>query len=207
MTNETFPPLRPAYSLARSRRLLVHHPARGADRKSMRQLSRRTGVSRIAIAVVLGVTIVAAGAGCGGSDDNRDEVRQLREELEALKDDATARELARLRGRITSQRRQIATLKRRLASRGGGSSGSSQPSASSGSASSGSTSCGEGLSVNSATSCSFARNVRDAYRNSGGAPEIDVYSPVTKRTYTMRCSGGGVTTVCTGGNNAVVYIR
>jgi hypothetical protein len=78
---------------------------------------------------------------------------------------------------------------------GGGSSGAT-----------GRTDCGNGLSVNSVTTCPFARNVRDAFESSGGASVIDVYSPVTKRTYTMRCSSG-IPTTCTGGNGAAVYIR
>ena len=68
------------------------------------------------------------------------------------------------------------------------------------------TSCGDGLSVNSVTTCPFARNVRDAYEGSGGDSRIEVYSPVTSRTYTMSCTGG-VPTVCRGGSGAVVYIR
>ncbi|WP_372790798.1 hypothetical protein [Paraconexibacter sp.] len=80
-----------------------------------------------------------------------------------------------------------------------GSSGGSSPTT-------GTTSCGDGLSVNSVTSCPFARNVRDAYEASGGSSVIDVYSPVTKLTYTLTCSGG-VPVVCRGGDGAVVYIR
>ncbi len=66
--------------------------------------------------------------------------------------------------------------------------------------------CGSGISVNSVTTCPFARNVASEYRRSGGASVIEVYSPVTKITYTMSCSDG-VPTVCRGGNSAVVYIR
>lgn len=66
--------------------------------------------------------------------------------------------------------------------------------------------CGDGLSVNSVTSCPFARAVRDAYEGSGGASVIEVFSPVTHQSYTMRCSGG-VPTICSGGNGAVVTIR
>jgi serine/threonine-protein kinase len=68
------------------------------------------------------------------------------------------------------------------------------------------TSCGDGLSVNRATSCSFARNVRDAYQNGGGASVVRAFSPVTGKIYSMTCSSG-LPTVCTGGNNAVVTIR
>lgn len=67
------------------------------------------------------------------------------------------------------------------------------------------TSCGAGLSVNNVTSCPFARRVRRAFE-ADGASTIRVYSPVTKTAYTMMCQSG-VTTVCRGGNNAVVYIR
>jgi hypothetical protein len=70
----------------------------------------------------------------------------------------------------------------------------------------GPSSCGGGISVNASTTCPFAQNVAEEYRSSGGASSIEVYSPVTKQTYTMSCSGG-VPTVCRGGNNAVVYIR
>ena len=84
------------------------------------------------------------------------------------------------------------------ASKGSGSSGGGSNKASS--------SCGDGISVNSVTSCPFARNVADVYRSSGGASVIDVYSPVTGTTYTMSCTSG-IPTVCSGGNGAVVYIR
>lgn len=67
-------------------------------------------------------------------------------------------------------------------------------------------SCGDGLSVNSATSCPFARAVRDAYESSGGDSVLEVFSPVTQRSYTMTCSGQ-VPTVCRGGNGAIVTIR
>lgn len=94
----------------------------------------------------------------------------------------------------------------RSSSSSGSSSGSSSSGGSGSSASSGSTSCGDGLSVNSVTTCPFARNVQQAYQNSGGRSSIEVYSPVTKVTYTMSCSDG-VPTICRGGNDAVVYIR
>jgi len=66
--------------------------------------------------------------------------------------------------------------------------------------------CGNGISVNSSTSCPFAQNVAEEYRSSGGSSLIEVYSPVTKTTFTMSCSGSGPV-ICRGGNNAVVYIR
>lgn len=80
------------------------------------------------------------------------------------------------------------------------------PAAPAGGGSAGASSCGDGVSVNSVTSCPFGRNVREAYEESGGASTVEVYSPVTGETYTMRCSSG-MPTVCTGGNGAAVYIR
>lgn len=63
--------------------------------------------------------------------------------------------------------------------------------------------CGGGLTAGANTSCSFAENVRAAY-NQTGSGILDVYSPVTGRTYRMYCTAGS-THVCTGGNNASVY--
>lgn len=67
----------------------------------------------------------------------------------------------------------------------------------------GQTSCGDGLSVGPDTTCVFAENVRSAYESSGPGT-VMAYSPVTNRTYAMRCTAGE-TVVCTGGNNATVY--
>lgn len=58
------------------------------------------------------------------------------------------------------------------------------------------------------TSCPFAEEVRKSY---GANPvrnttvNIPAYSPVTRETYDMTCSGDRLVT-CTGGNNAVVYL-
>ncbi len=106
----------------------------------------------------------------------------------------------RLRDAVTAVfKTKSTTPSKTTTSSSGGGSGTS-------SGSTGTTDCGSGLSVNSVTTCPFARNVRDAYEGSGGSSVIDVYSPVTKITYTMTCTGG-VPTVCRGGNGAIVYIR
>lgn len=92
-------------------------------------------------------------------------------------------------------------------SSGGSTSGGSTSGGSTSGGSSGTTNCGGGVSVNSVTSCSFADNVAQAYRDSGGASTVDAYSPKTGQVYTMTCTDQGITTVCRGGNNAVVSIR
>jgi hypothetical protein len=75
--------------------------------------------------------------------------------------------------------------------------------ASPGETSGGQTPCGSGLSVGPDTTCDFAENVRSTYESEGPGTH-DVYSPVTKKTYSMTCSAG-TPVVCTGGNNASVY--
>ncbi len=71
------------------------------------------------------------------------------------------------------------------------------------SSSDGTSSCGNEVSAGPNTTCPFALNVVDAYRGST-SNVVDVYSPVTGKTYTMTCSSGSPH-VCTGGNNASVY--
>lgn len=66
-------------------------------------------------------------------------------------------------------------------------------------------SCGNGVTVNSATSCSFALNVADEYRRTGSSV-VYAPSPVTKQVYRMECTDG-IPVVCRGGNNAQVTIR
>ncbi len=67
--------------------------------------------------------------------------------------------------------------------------------------------CGNGVGVNSVTTCPFGLNVRDAYLQSGGAGVLyDVYSPATGAYYTMTCTGYDPVR-CAGGNNAEVFIR
>jgi hypothetical protein len=70
--------------------------------------------------------------------------------------------------------------------------------------SSGRTSCGNELSVGPDTSCPFAENVRATYQRVGGGT-VEVFSPVTNKTYYMSCSATGAEVTCTGANNASVY--
>ncbi|MCV7278336.1 hypothetical protein H7J88_01585 [Mycolicibacterium flavescens] len=60
---------------------------------------------------------------------------------------------------------------------------------------------------NDVTSCPFADAVRDAVRSTGESfpRTVTAYSPVTHKTYSMRCTGDDLIT-CRGGNDAVVYV-
>lgn len=65
---------------------------------------------------------------------------------------------------------------------------------------------GQVVFVNEVTSCPFAVSVADAWsRASNPSLLSDVPSPVTGRTYDMRC-GGSTPTRCEGGNDATVLI-
>jgi hypothetical protein len=136
------------------------------------------------------------------ASDSYTSIAQQSTDVAGLLPASTTFATGRLRDAIVTATRKKAKPK----SKGSGSKGGSSAGSGASSGSSGSVSCGDGLSVNSATSCPFAQNVRNAYNSSGGASSVDVFSPVTGTTYTMFCSGG-IPTVCRGGNNAVVYIR
>ncbi|WP_235192448.1 hypothetical protein [Mycobacterium asiaticum] len=60
------------------------------------------------------------------------------------------------------------------------------------------------------TTCQFAEAVRLAYAAAGpvtpGTRQIDAMSPVTRRHYSMSCSGDSGLVVCSGGDSAVVYL-
>lgn len=68
------------------------------------------------------------------------------------------------------------------------------------------TTCSPTVIAGTKTSCAFALSVESAWLNAAsGATTVDVYSPVTNKTYSMRCEQGNPT-LCQGGNNALVYI-
>lgn len=142
-----------------------------------------TGRGSLAVVVITLLLV-----GCGESDEAT-EVRIARERKDAAQD-------ARRDGRLRQLERE------RAGPESGGGSGGQSPAAPPSSR----TACGDSISAGPNTTCSFARNVVDAYRESGGSSSIEVYSPVTGETYTMSCTAG-VTTVCSGGNNATVYFR
>jgi hypothetical protein len=160
----------------------------------------------LAVAVLCSGVGLGVVAGCGGSNDEHDRSVASQAAAQALAQERQRREDAAQKARLRRLQRKLAHEKGKDAQQaasaaagasGGSSGGSGSPGAG------GSKDCGSGVTANAATTCSFALNVADAYRASGGASKIDVYSPVTKQTYTMFCTGASSIT-CTGGNNAVV---
>ena len=161
---------------------------------------------RLAIVVVAALAGGGAAAGlsaCGGSGDSEPSAEQvasikrevLREERAKRRAEEAEQELKKLRGEVEKLKKGRVP---RAAAPGGG---STPPGGSSG----GSSACGNGVSVNSVTTCPFAANVAAAFY-ADGPGTVYASSPVTGQTYAMQCSGG-VPTVCTGGNGAAVYIR
>jgi hypothetical protein len=151
---------------------------------------------------------VAAFAGCGSGDDpSADQLAQARREGAAAERERQAtkaqrQKQAQLEARIKRLEQQLARAQKALEKKAPATSSTTR---SSGSASR--TSCGANLSVGRNTTCAFARNVYSAwYSAGGGTVAVDVFSPVTRRYYTMYCTAG-LPTVCRGGNEAVVYIR
>ncbi|AKK03744.1 hypothetical protein [Corynebacterium epidermidicanis] len=62
----------------------------------------------------------------------------------------------------------------------------------------------------STTSCEFAKSIAEAVSSSQtktGIFAVQASSPITGQSYTMNCSESSGTTVCRGGNNAVVTLK
>jgi hypothetical protein len=161
-------------------------------------------------------TIVLCGgvaAGCGGSSSDQHDAsvasqavqQALAQQRQQQEDAAQKAKLRKLQRKLAHEKGQDAQKAASAAAGGSGGSGSQQGGGgAAGNGGGGPHGCGSGVTANNAgTTCSFALNVAEQYRASGGASAIQVYSPVTKQTYTMSCVGASTTT-CTGGNNASV---
>ena len=146
-------------------------------------------------------------AGCGGSSSDQHDAsvasqavqQALAQQRQQQEDAAQKAKLRKLQRKLAHEKGQDAQKAASAAAGGSGGSGGSGSQHGGGPHG-----CGSGVTANNAgTTCSFALNVAEQYRASGGASTIEVYSPVTKQTYTMSCVGASATT-CTGGNNASV---
>lgn len=144
---------------------------------------------------LLAVAIVLATAGCGGDDDSVSQEDAAQQAKEAAQD-------ARQQAKLEELEKELAESKDdEDSSEATQTPPSSAPPAGAGSGSD----CGGGVRAGPNTSCAFALNVAAEYRATGGGTRISVHSPTTGQTYRMTCSTGSPN-VCTGGNNASVYI-
>ena len=149
------------------------------------------GRAALAAVVLCGGVGVGVAAGCGSSSSDQHDA--------SVASQAVQQALAKQRQQQedAAQKAKLRKLQRKLAHEKGQDAQKAASAAAGGSGGSGVT------ANNGGTTCSFALNVAEQYRASGGASAIQVYSPVTKQTYTMSCVGASTTT-CTGGNNASV---
>lgn len=158
----------------------------------------RSALRRLVALIVLSLALVVSA--CGGDDDSvsQEELQQATEEAakEARQDVQNQEELDDLRG-------QIEDLKR---DQGDDEGGSAAPAPSgTGGLPADAEGCGAGVYARSGTtSCEFALVVAADYFSSSSS-SFESFSPTTGQSYTMTCSGTAPA-VCTGGNNAAVYI-
>lgn len=172
----------------------------------MSPLKKTPAALLAALALILAPALIAAG--CGGDDD----VSQ--EELEQAV--AEAEEEAQAEAEVADLQKQVQKLRKQQGKGDGGD--SSAPASDEGrgdyippDGSSGgglpadAEDCGSGVYARSGTtSCSFALNVAADYYSVPGNT-FTSFSPSTGQAYEMSCSGGAPV-VCTGGNNAAVYL-
>lgn len=167
------------------------------DEVKLRCMSRLKGVSALLVLFCL----AGFAYGCGSDEPSQDQLDQAREE---------GKQEAREEVEMKKLQQQVKQLQKRT-KRGSGNSGSNNSGRGDGYTGSSApgpvSTCATGVQVGPNTSCSFAMNVAGEYGSNPGAYSISAYSPVTGQYYTMSCgpwNGGG--TVCTGGNNASVYL-
>jgi hypothetical protein len=151
----------------------------------------------LTLTVFFSAIAIGAAAGCGGSSDDHDKSVASQAAAQALTQERQRQQDAAEQQNIRKLKRKLRRERRKASNDGGSSPGSSGG---------GSQDCGSGITADSVTTCPFARNVVKAYRSSGGAAEVDAYSPATNKTYHMTCSGTSTTT-CTGGHDASVTFK
>ena len=129
----------------------------------------------------------ACASGCGGPSQNEIENARANAALEQkLRDQAAERER-----KLTSETTETTAP-------ASSTSGSSAPLPGQ--------QCNSTVSAGANTTCPFALNVASQFNGAGSNTPFSAYSPATRREYTMSCESGSPV-VCTGGNNATVYIR
>lgn len=145
---------------------------------------------RLVAALAL-VTIAVVGSGCGQSEQEAERAREQAAEQERLREKAAGleeeiRELKAQQQQVTTAvtQGQTSTQPRQGPSRD----------------------CGGGVAAGPDTSCAFALNTAREWVDTSAGQTIQVFSPATKKSYTMRCRTNSTGTTCRGGNGATVYI-
>jgi len=182
-------------------------PTAGAPQQPIHQQPPRRGLSPLSLVGVLVGGVLAGGLCVGGT------VMALDGDEEPVAQSTTVTHTSSSQPTDTSTS-QPTTSSSTSTSSSSSSSSSSTQAKRSGKLPAGAKKCygpkkgvavGRGTDV---TSCAFAGAVRDAYlqeKPKGGKASLEVRSPVTKKSYSMSCTGAAVTR-CTGGNDAVVVL-
>ena len=169
--------------------------------------------SNAPLAAVLALLVLSIGLAACGSDDSvsQEELQQATEEAaqEARKEVKKEQELDQLREEVEALKKQRGGGSGANAGTAGGTGGGAAGGTAGGAAGGGlptdAVNCGAGVYARSGTtSCNFALNVASDYFSSP-SNSFDSYSPATGKLYRMSCSGAAPV-ICTGGNNAAVYI-
>jgi len=161
---------------------------------------------RVGAAALVMMAALAA-SGCGASQQEIDAARQAGavDASRAAAEEKAKADKAKLEKDVADLKAQQEKLQAQASAKATATATPTQRSG--GGSGGGGSSCGSGVSVNSVTTCTFAHTVVADWRASGGGnASFWSYSPVTGRNYWMSCTAG-TTTVCRGGNGAVVYIR
>lgn len=159
--------------------------------------------NHVAITLVALVAAAAtlATAGCGTSQQEKEQARRQAAEHRRLKEKA-----AQLEVEIKQLKEQQAQLVQSQPAQPGTTQTQTQTQTTPASRGP-SSDCGGGVSAGTGTSCAFALNTAKEWVDTSGGTTIQVYSPTTRKSYTMNCSTGPAGTTCKGGRGAIVYIR
>jgi hypothetical protein len=156
----------------------------------------RVGVS------IMAVALLGAVAGCG-ADDGFSQEDVDRAHAEGVRE---GRQQAENEAKLKDLRQEIDELKKGE-SKGGDSTagGDTTVVPPSGGIPGDAENCGSQVYARAGTtSCAFALNVASDYYSSE-SNSFESFSPTTGESYAMTCSGSALV-VCTGGNNAAVYL-
>lgn len=153
--------------------------------------------------MLLGVLgLLAFSVGCGSDDSGpSDEQLQQARELGAKE----AKQQLKEQGKINALQKQVDALSKKQAKQDQSSDNSSSV-APTNDGLVGFSACTGGLQAGPNTTCGFAMNVAGELGSNPGATSIHTTSPTTGVDYTMSCASSSGGTICTGGNNASVFI-
>ena len=158
------------------------------------------GVSVVLVSCLLGLLAAGCGGDEGVTQDQLDAARQ-----EGAKEARDQAKLDQLQNQVKQLQRQANNGSGRNEKQDNGGQGGGYYEGGSSYGGPVAT-CATGVQVGPNTSCDFAMNVAGEYGSNPGASTISAYSPVTGEYYTMSCGAWDGGTVCTGGNNAAVYL-